>query len=144
MRVLCHARQLGLVIPIFQWIQPPDIIIGGDNSTVRFGRDLRWEKTDATVHLVGSCRPGRQHVVKRVPSQSRSPHRVSTFESPRGRATNPDLIVFQSHQPKLLRCETRECKCAGESWYLLDHMCANACVDFLSYQRHPGWQRVDL
>jgi hypothetical protein len=51
------------------------------------------------VHLVGSYRPGRQLVVKRVPSQSRPPHRVSPFESPRGRATNLNLSSFRVVNP---------------------------------------------
>jgi hypothetical protein len=41
--------QLWLSHSHFQWIQPPDILIGANNSTVRFGRDP-WAGTRLTQH----------------------------------------------------------------------------------------------
>jgi hypothetical protein len=42
--------QLWLSHPHFQWIQPPDILIGANNSTVRFGRNP-WPGTRLTQHI---------------------------------------------------------------------------------------------
>ena len=76
-----------LVVPLnffsllfpFQWIRPPNIIVGsGVNGTVSL-HCTQGNKSNIGTSSVASCCPGRQPLERRVPNKYGHPYRVCTL-----------------------------------------------------------------
>jgi hypothetical protein len=121
----------------FQWIRPPNIIIGGNNGTVSLYCIHRLFNSDVSDSLVASCGPGSQCLKWRIPSKYGYPYWVCTFNS------HEALIVtciFQSRQSQLLFCQAHARGCPGELWCMYPcRPCADISVAFLYHQQHPDW-----